>query len=222
MKSRRDRSSWPLVRRRTRNTLLSLLRAIPSSIVIAFATLACFAFHANFAAVSLIFLIIVVLQSLTGDLGSAVIISVIAFLCLNYFFVPPIFSLAVSDASDTLALISFLITGLVVTRLITRTREAADLAAVQRAEATRLYELARQLLASDPGASVEEGLLRPFRLGLNLTAVCLFDAATAQLHIDGDSLHDLGDQTRTAFLSRCNSQDLNAGVAVHRAITVDE
>jgi two-component system sensor histidine kinase KdpD len=61
---------------------------------------------------------------------------------------------------------------------------------------------------------VEEGLLRPFRLGLNLTAVCLFDAATAQLHIDGDSLHDLGDQTRAAFLSRCNSQDLNAGVAV--------
>jgi two-component system sensor histidine kinase KdpD len=214
MKGRQELSSWPLVRQRTRGGLQSLLRAVPSSIVIAFATFACFAFHVNFAVVSFIFLIIVVLQSLTGDLVSAVIVSFIAFLCLNYFFVPPIFSLAVSDPSDTLALISFLITGLVITRLIARTREAADVAAGQRAQTTQLYELAQQLLASDPNASPEEGLLRRFRLRFNLAAVCLFDAATARLYIDGDSPHDLADQTRTAFVSRCNSQDLHAGVAV--------
>lgn len=214
MKTRLDRSRRPLTRRKTLKILQSLLRALPSGIVIAFATFACFAFHAHLAVVSFIFLIIVVLQSLTGDFASAVIVSVIAFLCLNYFFVPPVFSFMVSDPSDTLALFSFLITGLVVTRLIARAREAADMAAVQRSQTTRLYELSLRLLASDPNASLEEGLLRPFRLQLNLSAVCLFDAGTAQLHIDGDSLHGLADLTRTAYVSRCNSQDLCAGVAV--------
>ena len=192
----------------------SLLRAVPSAIVVAIATFACFAFHVNFAVVSFIFLIIVVLQSLTGDFVSAVIVSVIAFLCLNYFFVPPLFSLAVSDPSDTLALVSFLITGLVVTRLIARAREAASLAAMQGAHTTRLYELAQQLLASDPNASLEEGLLKPLRLRFSLAAVCLFDAGTAELHLEGDSLNHLADQTRTAFVSRSNSQDTNVGVTV--------
>jgi len=129
-----------------------LLRTVPSSIVTAIATFACFAFRVNFG-VSFIFLIIVVLQSLAGDFVSSVIVSVVAFLCLNYFSVPPIFSLTVSDPSDTLSLISFLITGLVITRLIARARKATDSAALQRVRTTRLYELAQQLLASDPNAS---------------------------------------------------------------------
>ena len=192
----------------------SLLRAIPSAIVITIATFTCFAFHVNFPVVSFIFLIVVVLQSLTGDFVSAVIVSVIAFLCLNYFFVPPVFSLAVSDPSDALALVSFLITGLVITRLIARAREAADLAALQRAQTTRLYELAQQLLASDPNLSLEEGLLEPLRLRFDLAAVCLFDAGTADLCMEGNSLHQLAEQTRAAFVSRSNSQDTNARATV--------
>jgi hypothetical protein len=43
------------------NSLASLLRAVPSSIVIA-ATFASFAFHVNFVVVNFIFLIVVVLQ----------------------------------------------------------------------------------------------------------------------------------------------------------------
>lgn len=213
MKSLQERSRWPLIRQRRLQILQSLLRAIPSAIVIAIATFACFAFHVNFAVVSFIFLIIVVLQSLTGDFVSAVIVSVIAFLCLNYFFVPPLFSLAVSDPSDTLALVSFLITELVVTRLIARAREAANLVALQAAHTMRLYERAQQLLAPDPNASLEE-LLRPLRLRFNLAAVCLFDAGTADLSMEGYSLNHLADQTRTAFVSRSNSQDTNAGVTV--------
>ena len=89
--------------------------------------------------------------------------SVIAFLCLNYFFVPPIFSLAVSDPSDTLALIAFLITGLIVTRLTARAREAAESAARQREDTTRLYDLAQALLATNPDVTIGTELLKPFK-----------------------------------------------------------
>jgi hypothetical protein len=88
MTNRQNRLTRVSIRSKTLKISRSLLRAIPSTIVIAFATFACFTFHVNFAVVSFIFLIIVVLQSLTGDFVSSVIVSVVAFLCLNYFFPP--------------------------------------------------------------------------------------------------------------------------------------
>ena len=200
----------------------TVLRAVPSTVVVGIATFACFMFHLNFPTVSFIYLIIVVLQSLTGDFVSSAAVSVLAFLCLNFFFVPPIFSLAVSDSSDTLALISFLVTGLVVTRLTSRAREAADSAAIQRAETTRLYELAQELLASDPIVTIGIDVLKPFKSRFGLGAVCLFDAITAQLQLDGESLNDLAEKTRTAYISRSNFQDCDSGVAVRLLLNGDQ
>jgi two-component system, OmpR family, sensor histidine kinase KdpD len=192
----------------------SVLWALPSSIVVGVTTFACFLFHVNFPTVSFVFLIIVVLQSLTGDFRSSAIVSVVAFLCLNFFFVPPIFSLVVSDPSDTLALIAFLITGLVVTRLTSRAREAADSAGRQREETNRLFELAQTLLATNPDATIGADLLKPFKSRLGLRAVCLFDAITAQLQLDGESLDHLAEKTRTAYIAKSNFQDSDSGVAV--------
>ena len=135
----RTNSSQGSSKARQASTLRSLLRAFPSAVVIGITTFICFVCHFNFPTVSFVYLVVVVLQSLKGDFLSSALVSVVAFLCLNYFFVPPIFSLAVSDPSDTLALISFLITGLVVTRLTSRARQAADAATIQRSETTRLY-----------------------------------------------------------------------------------
>jgi two-component system, OmpR family, sensor histidine kinase KdpD len=210
----RDRTQRAPQRRTQRGTWRSVLQAIPSGVVIGITTFACYTFHVKFPTVSFLYLIIVVLQSLTGDFLSSVVVSVIAFLCLNYFFVPPIFSLVVSDSSDTLALICFLVTGLVVTRLTSRAREAANLAAFQREETTRLYELARELLALDPNATAGIELLKPFRSRFGLNAVCLFDAITAQLRLEGESLHHLADKTRTAYIYKNNFQDIDAGIAV--------
>jgi two-component system, OmpR family, sensor histidine kinase KdpD len=192
----------------------TVLRAVPSSIVVGITTFACFTFHVHVPTVSFIYLIIVVLQSLAGDFWSSAVVSVIAFLCLNFFFVPPIFSLAVSDSSDTLALISFLITGLVVTRLTSRAGQAAESAALQRAETTRLYELAQELLASVPNVTIGVDSLKPFKLRFSLRAVCLFDAITARLQLDGESLDHLAEKTRTAYISKSNFQDRDSGVAV--------
>ena len=192
----------------------SVLWAFPSIIVVGVTTFACFMFHVNFPTVSFIYLIIVVLQSLAGDFVSSAVVSVIAFLCLNFFFVPPIFSFAVSDASDSVALISFLVTSIVITRLTSRARQAADSAVLQREETTRLYELAQELLATNPDVTIGSELLKPFKSRFRLGAVCLFDAITAQLYLDGESLNHLAEKTRTAYISKSNFQDSDSGVAV--------
>src|SRR6266852_6314149 len=116
----------------------SVLRALPASVVVSLVTFICFGLHVKFPTVSLLYLIIVVLQSLVGDFVSSALVSFLSFLCLNYFFVPPIFSFRVTDASDTVALISFLIAGLVITRLTSQVHEAAEAEELQRKEVTKL------------------------------------------------------------------------------------
>ena len=98
--------------------------------------------------------------------------------------------------------------------MTSRAHEAADSAALQRAETTRLYELAQELLASDPNVTIGIDLLKPFKSRFGLGAVCLFDAITAQLQLDGESLEHLAEKTRTAYISKRNFQDGDTGVAV--------
>jgi two-component system sensor histidine kinase KdpD len=203
-------------RSHTSRILRSLLRAIPSSIVVGIITFICFGLRLTFPTVSFCFLIIVVLQSLIGDFLSSAVISLLCFLCLNYFFVPPIFSLRVSDFSDTVALLAFLVAGLVITRLTSQTRDAAASEEMQRKEMTRLYQLARQLLQLEPEVSVGPRLLEPFKSEIGLRAVCMFDAATAEIHLIGESREHLEEATRDAYIGARDFQDRRSGVAVRR------
>jgi two-component system, OmpR family, sensor histidine kinase KdpD len=191
-----------------------LLRAVPGIIVAGLTTLICHGLGLSLPVTGFCYLIVVVLQSLTGDFRSSALVSVLCAGCLDYFFIPPFFSFRVSDSSDTLALITFLVTGLVVTRLVSQTREAADSEELQRKEMTRLYELALQLLTLEPGTAVGPNLLMPFRLQFDLRAVCLFDAETARLYAEGNSRDDIAEKTRNAYIEARNFDDPGSGVAV--------
>ena len=102
----------------------SVIRAIPGTVVVGIVTGICYALRLDLTVTGFLYLIIVVLQSLMGDFVSSAVVSVIADLCLNFFFVPPIFSFRVSDSSDFWALVAFLITGLVRTTTSSRGDEA--------------------------------------------------------------------------------------------------
>jgi two-component system sensor histidine kinase KdpD len=156
-----------------------------------------------------------VLQSLVGDFLSSALVSFLSFLCLNYFFVLPLFSFRVSDASDTFALVSFLIASLVITRLTSQAREAAEAEELQRKEMTRLYKLSRRLLALEPAGTVDANLLKPFRSEFDLRAVSVFDAATMQLHTEGNSLNRMPESTRNAYIAGRDFNDGSCGVTVH-------
>lgn len=192
----------------------SVLRAVPATVIVGVLTFICYTIRLDFPTVSFLYLIVVVLQSLTGDFLSSAIVSVVSFLCLNYFFVPPIFSLRVSDPSDTVALISFLVAGLIITRLTSRAREAADSEKLQREETTRLYKLAQRLLALEPETTMGVDLLKEFRSEFGLRAICFFDAAAAELCMDGDSQDHLDEKTRAAYISRNEFRDTGLGIAV--------
>lgn len=191
-----------------------MLLSVPGIVLIGLATFICFGLHLQFETVSIVYLVIVVLQSLFGNFLSSAIVSVAGFLALNYFFVPPIFSLRVSDASDTLALASFLIASLVITRLTSQAQAAADSEERQRRQMTHLYELARQLLTLPPATRFETAFLEPFRSEFRLRAVCLFDAESAKPHTCGESTNHLAEATRNAYICSRDFDDPSCHVAV--------
>jgi two-component system, OmpR family, sensor histidine kinase KdpD len=194
--------------------LRSALLSLPGLVLIALATFICFGLHLQFKTVNMVYVVIIVLQSLIGNFVSSAIVSGIAFLALNYFFVSPIFTLRVNDASDTLALFSFLVASLVITRLTSQAHEAADSEERQRRQMTHLYGLARQLLTLEPAARFEAGFLEPFRSEFRLNAVCLFDAELAKLHTCGESGHHLYEAARDAYICARDFDDPACQVAV--------
>jgi hypothetical protein len=97
---------------------------------------------------SLYFLIVVMVAVVWG-FWEASVTSLIAVNCLNYFFVPPVLTWRVSDPQNWVALATFEITALTVSRLSTRAQSQARAEARQRAEVEKLYELSRRILFLD-------------------------------------------------------------------------
>ena len=161
-------------------------------------TSVCYGLHLNLTITGFLYLIAVVLQSLVGNFASSALVSFVAVACLDFFFTQPLFSFEVTNPLDILALISFLVTGLVITRLTTRVRKEVAISDRQRYQFNLLYELAQQLLALDPDDSILDKSVERFRDVFQLEAVCLFDMAAESLHSSGISRKLLPERTRSA------------------------
>src|SRR5436305_1083260 len=102
----------------------SIARFALNCLAIALATLFSYEFHLNAATVLLLYLLIVVLQSLRGGFVSSAILAVIAVVCLDFFFLPPLLSFWISNTFNALAVPTFLLIALVITRLISKEHDA--------------------------------------------------------------------------------------------------
>jgi two-component system sensor histidine kinase KdpD len=78
----------------------------------------------------------------------------------------------------------------------------------------QLYEVARRLLEVTPDQVCGAPGLKVFRDVLGSAAVCLFDASTAELGIDGISQYDLAERTRQAYIFGKDADDANRRVFV--------
>ncbi|MDP8990626.1 MAG: ATP-binding protein [Acidobacteriota bacterium] len=154
----------------------------------------------GFGVASFCYLLLLVLQSLSGDFLSSALVSLTAVGCLDFFFTDPILSFEVMSPFDTLGLISFLITGLIITRLVTSVRARTESSRLQQEMLQQLYDLAQQLLAMEPDAKNGSLFLEPFRGVFGIRAACLFDAGNAEVHIAGIASDSLEKKTGEAFI----------------------
>jgi two-component system, OmpR family, sensor histidine kinase KdpD len=170
-----------------------------------------FNLHFGFATASFCYLLILVLQSLFGDFTSSALVALFSVGCLDYFFVEPLFSFQVDTPVDTLGLASFLITGLVITKLVTKLRARTESSRLHREQVERLFNLAQQLLSVEPGGDYESQFLERFRGVLGVTAACVFEAAGAEIYLTGNASDTLEKRTGEAFIHCQDLYDLGSG-----------
>jgi C4-dicarboxylate-specific signal transduction histidine kinase len=92
-------------------------------LVIGLITLVCFRLGLNFATPTFLYLMVIVGLSLRGSFISAAVASLVAVTCLTFFFIKPIYSFRVSDPIDVVAVVAFLTTAGVITRLVAQVRQ---------------------------------------------------------------------------------------------------
>ncbi|HKX29917.1 MAG TPA: ATP-binding protein [Blastocatellia bacterium] len=109
---------------RARSFWRSAAQCSSGGLILALLTFVCFRFQVNPTTVALLYLIVIVLVSLTGGLVPSALVALIAYLCLDAFFTKPLFHLSMSEPLDVVAPIAFLTTAVVITRLIAKGRKS--------------------------------------------------------------------------------------------------
>src|SRR5271156_2686638 len=104
----------------------SAVQCLLASIAMAALTFVCFEFHVNLTIACLLYLTVVVVLSVMDAFVASVFVSIIAVLCLDYYFLPPLFSLELNDPLDIVALVAFLGTALLIARVMALRRRAEE------------------------------------------------------------------------------------------------
>jgi len=89
---------------------------------LALITFVCFRLDFGVARTGFIYVILIALVSLLGSFSASVALSIVAAVCLNYFFAPPLFEFRIDAADDIVRIAAFFTTSLVVAALTTKVR----------------------------------------------------------------------------------------------------
>src|ERR1700761_4368931 len=99
--------------------------------------------HVNPTTVALTLLLFILLIAAEWGLRYAVVLSIGATACYNFFFLPPVGTFTISDPQNWLALLAFLGTSIMASRLSERARDEANEARSRQRELEILFRLSR-------------------------------------------------------------------------------
>jgi two-component system sensor histidine kinase KdpD len=117
--------------------------------------------------------------------GQTVVASVVAMLCYNFFFLPPVGQFTITDPQNWIALGAFLVTGIVAGHLSASVKRQAKAAIDRQLELERLYSLGRSILLDSGDQPVPSRLARHVAEAFELRAVALFDLNSSRAYLAG-------------------------------------
>ena len=80
---------------------------------------------------ALLYMIVVVLVSMTGNIAAGIGLAIIAAFSLNYFFTEPRFSLQIKTVEDMVTMTAFALTAVTISVLVTRARKQGEAIALR-------------------------------------------------------------------------------------------
>ena len=119
---------------------------------------------------TLVYLLLVLGASARAGRTMGLVLSVLAFLCLNFFFVRPYHTFVVAEPLDGLVIVAFLVTSIVAAQLLARARSEATVARARASEVDRLAVIGAEALntgrAEEALASLAEVIRATLDVGL--------------------------------------------------------
>ena len=103
---------------------------------------------ANPTTVGFVYLVVVLGVAVRRGVVAGTIASLLATVAFNYFFLPPVGTLTISDPANWVALAAFLVASTVASRLVAQARRRAAEAEARRAEVEALYDLSVDLFTA--------------------------------------------------------------------------
>ena len=137
---------------------------------------------------AILLLLVVLLAGVYSRRTEAVVVSIGATLCLDYFFVPPAGRITIDDPQGWLILAVFLAVSLVATDLSSRLRRQRDALVAQQFETEKLHALSRAILMSSTGEPLRRLLVNKCMELFGFSESVLFETASGEFyrsHMDG-------------------------------------
>ena len=182
--------------------LTIVVRLAVSALLVSLIVLIYFKYvHVNPTTVALTFLVAILGVAAAWGRAYALPMSIVAALCFNFFFLPPIGTLNIADRKNWVALGAFLATSIIASHLSEQARRETMEAKERRIEVERLYSLSEQLLISDNIVELLKSI--PTYIVEN------FGARHAAIHVgDKDKIYRSGGETES--LPSADLKDVSA------------
>ena len=108
---------------------------------------------------ALLYLLVILLVASAAGTGPAVLAAVLAFFTWNFFFLPPFHTLYIRDPKDWLALVAFLVVGVIVGALAGRMRDREAAALAREQESAALNQLSAAVVSQTSTEQMAETCL---------------------------------------------------------------
>jgi two-component system sensor histidine kinase KdpD len=132
-----------------------------------------------------LYLVAILLIATAGGLVESTVASIVAMLCFNYFFLPPIGTLTISDPRNWVALFAFLATSLTASQLSARAKRRAQEAIDRQNEVEKLYSLSRALLLTAATRPIGKQIVEQIAQVFEFPAVALYDRGADEIYLAG-------------------------------------
>jgi len=165
----------------------------------------------NATTAALYMLLVVLGAAASWGIGESIFTSVAGMFFFNYFFLPPVGTLTISDPENWVALFAFLATAITASKLSSNAKAREADALSRRNEIARLYELSRSLLMDEGRDAVRHSIMQAAQI-LNVGAIAFYDVAANQIYGSiEDAVVSQADLTRVAETGEPLTRD-NASV----------
>lgn len=158
-----------------RSLMFSIIRYVISTGTLAVIVAVYFLWvHVNEMTVAMTLLVVILLAASTSGLRHAIYLSLLSSAAFNFFFLPPVLTFTIRDPLNWVALLAFLLTGIIASQLAERARAEAMLSRQRQREAERLYEFSQQMLVTGNVIDLLNILPRIIATTFNLTGAAIY------------------------------------------------